>query len=261
MVLLASNSKLVAEHALGGGISSEITPWRVLNEAGAWLTNIRAWNWLAGGMEAIATTADQSWVPLPEDFGSIIGVDSGEGYEGSVTLTTLPDLLRLRANGLEAAGYYYWAAVSYDHADITGTSTEPEAEVTPTTPAAALAKKYPTARLELYPTPTASVTGGILIHYERGWRKVSEDTDTIFLPSWLEGVYHRAVRIFARGYEEEESYSKDDALDRLMMGSEWAAAIAKDTRQQTDLGRLQYGAAQDGGHVRAHRFTGIVGDL
>ena len=46
-----------------------------------------------------------------------------------------------------------------------------------------------------------------------------------------------------------------------MMGSEWHAAISKDPRQQTDLGKLQHGAAQGEGHVRAHRFTGIVGDL
>ena len=48
MVLLASDSKLVAEHALGGSISTEVTPWRVLNEAGRWLVSARAWNWHDG---------------------------------------------------------------------------------------------------------------------------------------------------------------------------------------------------------------------
>lgn len=260
MVLLASDSKLVAEHALGGSISTEVTPWRVLNEAGRWLVSSRAWNWQAGGLESLPFVAGQSYVALPEDFQSIHAVDSGQGYEGSVTLTTLADLLRLRANGLESAGYYYWCAVSWDHADITGTSTEPEAPVTPTTPADAIARRYPVPRLELYPTPRNSVTSGVLLYYERGWRELSQDTDTVFLPAWCEGIYHRAVRIFARGYEEEDTFPKDQALASLMMGPEWMAAIAHDTRLQTDLGHIQGGAVDGQSPVRAHRFTGIVGN-
>ena len=164
--------------------------------------------------------------------------------------------MKSRAVGI--AGTVYWCAVVWDHADITGTASDSNISVTPTTAAQSRARKYPAARLELFPTPTASSTEGVLIYYARQWRDVAEDTDTIFLPDWMEGVYHRAVRAWARGYEEEDTFDKDMALEKLMMGPEGRAAIHQDSVLQVNRGQIRNGQAQPRKIHLPHRFNGSV---
>jgi len=259
MTLLVSEAIGIAEHALAGPIHEKITALRCVNEAGHWLCNARPWRWLRGGLEALPFVVDQPYVDLPANFGSITAIEGGRGFPSSIELTTLEELLLYKANAVGSNGTYYTAVVTYDHADITGTSTANNATVTATTAAATAAKKKPTARLEIYPTPDTAATDGILLYYTRGWSPVSQDQDTIFVPDWMESVYLRALRCWAKGYEEDDIYSKDDMLDRFISGSEYLAAIKRDSQAQIDLGVLRGGAAMEGqDRSRPSRYNGVI---
>jgi hypothetical protein len=254
MTLLAGEALKIAEHALGGAVDPVITGLRCLNETGEWLVSARPWIYLRGGMEALDLTLDQDYIDLPADFGAIVSMDRASGSSTQFFLLTVDELLELRQGSTLAGAGTIWGAVVYDHADITGTSDGVNYNVTASTASEIRAKKHPTARLDIYPTPTLSTTGALLLYYTRGWRGVEEDTDTIFVPSWLEGVYLRALRIWAKGYEEEDSFNKDQALQSLTMGMEWRAAVTRDSNIQTEMGVLRGGAAA--GHTRWRNLDG-----
>lgn len=259
MTLLAGEALKIAEHALAGGVSPEVTGLRVLNDAGRWLVSVRPWVYLRGGMDALDLVADQDYVALPDGMGAVLKIEHKSGFSSSFILTTPDVIMQLRTTTPVAATHTFWGAVIYDHADITGTASVSGAyDVSATTAATIKATKKPTPRLDIYPMPTTSSTGGLLIHYTRGWRAIDEDTDTVFVPDWLEGVYLRAVRIWAKGYEEEDTFSKDDALDRLIVGAEYRAAVTRDSNIQMEKGVLSGGATQREGWYRS--YEGSVGD-
>ena len=157
------------------------------------------------------------------------------------------------------ATFTFWGTVIYDHADITGTKSVDNAyNVTPTTAATQKATKKPSPRLDLYPMPATSETGALLLSYTRGWNKLEEDTDTVFVPDWLESLYLRAARIFARGYEEEDIFDRDAALAGLMNGPEFQAAATRDGNIQTNLGSIEGGVGRRRGYYRS--FEGSVAD-
>lgn len=229
-----------------------------VNECGQWLVSTRNWRWLRGGLEALSLVSGQPYVDLPNGIGAIIAVDGGQGFPYSFEQTTLEEILRMRSVQAQTTGIYYFASITYEHADIAGTSTGTNHVVTPNTAAETHAKKHPTPRLELYPTPGQTVADGVLLYYQRGWRTVYEDTDTIFVPEWLQGPYLRALRIWAQGYEYSvgsgQSYDKDMALAKLVAGDEWRAAVSRDSALQNTLGRLQGGAAQRGRRWNSGRW-------
>ena len=251
MTLLAGEALDIVRHALGGEVHSAITGLRVLNETGRWLYSARPWVFLRGAMESLSFTSGQDYIDLPEDFGAIVAVDRADGFHSSLSMVTPETLLELRTTTPVAAAFKFWGCVTWDHADIEGSaSVSGGYTVTPTTAAEARAKKRPTPRLEVYPQPSATNTGALLLMYTRGWRQVLEDTDTIFVPEWLEGVYLRAARIWAQGYDKVSGYDKDGELESLVRGAEWRAAVTHDSNIQTDLGTIEGGAAQRRGWYR-----------
>ncbi len=264
MVLLASEAIVIAEHALGGEVHSAIGARRCVNEAGEWLVSARQWLWLRGGLEALPLVAAQPYVDLPSNFGTLVGVEGGEGWPHSYIQTTLADLLLMRANTTASTGQYYHCALSYNHGDITGTSTGANHTVTPTTAAQAKALKSPTPRLELYPIPGDSLADGVIVYYTRGWAVIDEaDTDSIFLPSWMESIYLQLVRLWARSYEYDVGSEgpgwKQRALMEIKFGPEWEACVNRDTAAQMDLGQLKGGAVQqDMAGIRTLRTNNSV---
>lgn len=246
MTLLAGQAKEIVEHGLAGAVHPAITSLRVLNETGEWLVSARPWVYLRGAMEALDLTSGQDYVDLPSDFGAIVSIDRTTNFTSSVFLTSTEELLSLRRGWNTAGARSIWCAVVYDHADITGTAAGSNYTVTPATAAEIKALKAPSPRLDIYPEPTSSTTGALLLYYTRGWRRVEEDTDTVFVPAWLEGVYLRAARIWAKGYEEEDSFNKDQALAVLMQGPEWGAAKTRDANIQMEVGPLRGGAVGGG---------------
>jgi len=250
MTLLAGEALKIAEHVLGGAMHPAVSGLRVLNETGEWLVSARPWRYLVGGCEALDLVAGQWYVELPEDFGAMISIAQSEGYTKDIRQSTPEEIMDLRRGLAPGGDGFIWAALTYDHADITGTSSDGLFTVTPSTAAEIRARKSPLARLQIYPEPETSATGALLLFYTRGWRSVSEDTDTIFVPSWLEGVYLRAVRIWARGYEgegvEQDSFDRDLALEKLVKGPQWRAAVTRDSNVQMEMGMLRGGAVGHG---------------
>ena len=263
MTLLAGEALKIAEHVLGGPLHTAIGGLRVLNETGEWLVSARPWKYLLGGVEALDLVAGQSYVDLPDDFGAIVSISQSVGYTKDIALSTPAEIMDLRRGLAPGGDGFIWAALVYGHADITGTSTAGIPTVTPTTAAQIRTTKAPQARLDIYPAPESSTTGALHLYYTRGWRQVSEDTDTIFIPSWLEGVYLRAARIWARGYEaegvEQETFDRDVALLKLVQGPQWRAAVTRDSHTQMDLGVLRGGAVNQGVSIW-NRWEGAVDD-
>jgi len=255
MTLIAGTAIELAEHRLQGAISPTVSALRVVNETGRILCGVRNWNWLQGQLDSLTLTAGQAYIDLPPGVTSVRAVDRGDGYRASFAWVTLESLLEIRSNAPALASPAFFGAIAYDHADIVGETSTPSYTIVPTTEEEAKAKRAPTPRIELYPTPEATGNLDMLLYYTRGWSEVYEDTDPIFIPDWMEPLYVAMLRHRARYYENESegNFDYDSAMRRLVGvpndqrspgGIEWEAAVRQDHQMQPDLGRLEGGAAQ-----------------
>ena len=91
--LLEANQHLI--HAIGGplvGISNQ----RVLDEAGQKLYRQADWNFLKRPSTTLGVVADQAYVTLPVDFGSIIKITSTDGSFWAIEGTSMGEIARMR---------------------------------------------------------------------------------------------------------------------------------------------------------------------
>jgi len=253
MTLLTGTAVEIAQHRLGGEISPTVSALRVVNETGNLLCGLRNWNWLQGMLEAVELVPGQPYVDLPPGITSVRAADRGDGYRSSFEWVTPEALLEIRSNTPHLATPAYFGAIVWDHADLTGQTTSPSYEVTPTTEAEAEARREPTPRIALYPVPSDGGNLDLLLYYTRGWRTVAEDTEPIFIPAFVEPLFLEMLRLRALYYENQDSFNYDDAMRSLIGvpadirypgGVAYEAAVRQDHQLQPDLGRLEGGAAQ-----------------
>jgi hypothetical protein len=189
------------------------------------------------------STADQagtlhtSAIALPSDFREMIAINTTSGLLRGVALTDHAELIQRRAASFVSEGFHYGAIV---HAQTSAT-----------------AGGAPTPRLEIWPAPNANETGTLTMMYRAGWKTISNDTDLISIPVWIEPLYIQLLRAFARGYEEEDAAALDQRLVSITAGVMFAAAVDRDGMVQPHYGRLRGGGAVREGFESFGNFNSI----
>ncbi len=226
MTLTYADSMKIVSRTLGG--ESQESPGDLVNWAGNWLVDVHGWGWREQPPETVAVTGGQAFVNLPLNTAQITAYDATEGLVNSLELTDMQTIIRLRTDTEIASNWNIWAAVAWN-VDANG---------------------IPQPRLELYPTPEATDTAAFTVQIRLGWSILADDTDIVQLPFWMESIYNRSVRAYARGYEEEDAMSLEEQQMRLVTGPEFRAAVRRDALTQADEGPIAGGAVAQGRVLR-----------
>lgn len=203
---------------------SQIEPVEIANEAGEWLYSLEDWNSLARPLAELSLVADQGWIDLPADFGRMVGdrITTQTGFGHRIALGTMDEVREARSSA--PGGIAFVGCIVH---------TGP-----------ALAGPRSLARLDIGPVPTQSAASAFLIAYQAGWKEVSDGSDHILVPSWMQSVYVAAATAFVGGREHEEDGSVEDRLDRLVASSLMVALRNRDLSIQTSFGELRGGVGE-----------------
>lgn len=157
---------------------------------------------------------------LPSNFRDIIAISATDSLLYGVRLTSLEQILQNRTSQIEVTtSWNYQAAVNYEGSP-------------------------PVPRLEIWPDPQSSQTGVFTIFYRAGWTRVTQDSVNIDVPQWIDSLFLRLVRYFARGYEREDVFEMRQMLDSVMDSPEFIMAAHRDGMTQPFYGKLRGGGAQ-----------------
>ncbi len=198
------------EHELGGSPAHELSATQIVNEAGRHLFSMNEWTFRTRPPTTLGLTASQAYIALPSDFDELVAYSPASGKSEVFTLTKAADLAHHRTHPVGKAGDYWMALVQPTQVATTSGS--------------------PVQRLELWPTPAATVSSVMNIWYRALWTELDSEDDVPNIPLWVEPVFVRTVRAFAIGYHTE---SIDERLASLEESPIMQAAKRKDARTGT----------------------------
>lgn len=147
----------------------------------------------------------------------------------SAELTTLAQILDYRTHAVPVSNFVRFLALSYQHAGGSGGAQTP--------------------RLEVYPTPTAALSGALTLFYRAGWTDLSDDVDAVSVPPWIEALYLQVLAAFARGLEEEDEAPLSTRLLEVRAGALFEAAVRDDADLEPSLGSILGGAVPSYGKM------------
>lgn len=182
--------KNAAEHALGGVPDSRISSGLIVNRAINHLVNAHAWDWRQT-IASLDYTATQGYIDLPTDFGELIQLQASGGRLStvrSVSPATFMSLLNRASSSESELALSYFLAIA------------PQ-----TTPTA-----VPRWRLNIHPTPAASVTGALALLYRKmvpvfAITGTADDAKVPAIPAGQHDTLYALVRAFAVSMEEDPS--------------------------------------------------------
>lgn len=221
-------------HALGKSApASPLTATIHVNDAVGWMCSSHQWSWLQEDLSLNLVDA-QAYVAMPSDFGRLLVAHRVTTFARLVPVS-FDKLIQYRATQLSAVegmvGFYYCLRA------------EKQASVT----------AAPVWRMELYPTPSASETGGIVGIYQRLPRAMTTGTDVPDMPD----EYHIALKYLCRAMaiqSEEDRMSSDwDRYNEAI-----AILKQKDGDVQSDLGQMEGGIfthTLDSAHLYPNSIT------
>ena len=208
------------EHQLGNSPSAGVTSLQLVNDALRELCSVHAWKWRNGGPYTLDLTADQSYVELPADFGELNSLTYPGTLLKSMTPTTFAQLQRMRATEVLSPQYQYYYAINTGRIDDDFPEEGLSIQV-----------------IELYPTPTESVTDALTITYLRDVPDLELDADVPQIPLWLDHCLMLLVRAKAAVIEDDDPDSPSiQEYNRV-----FKQMIARDSRSQTRYGIMRGG--------------------
>lgn len=211
-------------HTLGGDDPASETPAiQIINEAGNHLINMRRWNFLDREATALNLAASQAWLDLPADFGEVIQLHKASNMNGDMVPVSPHEIDYMRASPTLPVMFTLWWAIEWVGSN---------------------AQTPPTARVAIYPTPTANVIGAVILRYRATWTTLNADADFAVIPVWCETLLRQLVIAFARGYMEEDTATLDERLELISQGSVFKACERRDSVVQVNMGQMTGGAAQ-----------------
>lgn len=231
MALSAERCIGFIRHALRGKPDPAIGDFVIINMAGQHWQAMHPWKALCRPPYLITQTADTPTFILPPDFGSAISLRRSPGASvPQFAWSDLDTVARARAEapaGLDAL-LGYVAQGGQDDSDQT-------------TP-------VPGPQIEIYPTPTSTISGAYTLHYRARFREVSKPQDIIGIPDWGQHdlLFIEILRALAIGWESLDT-TDPDATTRLELvnrSSVFMRAKEADARIQPYYGGLRGGAAE-----------------
>ena len=182
-------------HSLGNPAeaSLDITAGTIVNDALEHLAAMHEWPWLSTGQTFLSVTADQAYVELPADFGTLIAIEHDIAWANRMEPTTWQRMLELRTVVQQSWSSGYWYVIQLGNVE----QGQEDAGLS-----------LPT--LELYPTPATSTANAIRLVYRRFLRRLEADTDRPQWPSYMDRLLSLLARAFAAtDYDEnpESAYT------------------------------------------------------
>jgi len=198
--------KLACQHAAGGiATPASGSSWEdVVKDSIRHITCMHAWTWRERLM-LLDLAADQEVVDLPDNFGQLVSLARTDKITACrrVSLSRINEL-RSYPIAIEVGVMLY--CVTGDNVPYT---------------------------LEIYPTPTATVTGALRGVYLRGPEYPATDSDTVSMPESFGTALKALCRAWAKG-EELDS----DGTDATKFRDCITAAIAEESGIENDLGMM-----------------------
>lgn len=193
---------------------------RVVNDAIEFIADLHSWSWLETGQQSLDVVADQDYIELPADFGSLVAIEHVDGYARVMIPTTWAQLLKMRQDSINDWSRSYWYVINLGNVE---TGQEDAGLSLPT--------------LNLYPTPSENVTGGIQIVYRRFLRRLVNDDDRPQWPAYMDRFLSLVARGFARLDHDEEAISPEMAQAQQML----PALLERDGERRPSRGVMRGG--------------------
>jgi hypothetical protein len=213
------------KHALGGNLAAELSPLRIINEAGRRLVAAHGWRYLQGRTTTLDTVSGQNYVVLPEDFQRLISIYMTDSLVKKVTVSSMDELIQMRTTTIAISNLNYWVAIVHEQEDP-GIGAQ-------------------TPRLEIWPTPDADEEGIITLFYRAGWAEMRLDSDCLSIPRFIEPLYIEILRAVAEGYERPGMVGHiTELVGRVLAGPTMKGCIRQDSQIQYTVGALRGGAVE-----------------
>lgn len=223
MTLTVAQATAHIEHRLAGKAGDPYSGTWLVNNTGLWLTAAHPWRWLKSKTATLDTVAGQDYITLPSDVRSVVEIQPTDGRTRFFTLTTEDQLLKFRTEGT-SSNLHTWGAVTHK----------------------AATDGAPSLVLDIWPTPTESSSDFYRVTYQRGWTRVTTDSDYVDIPEWMEPLFVAAVREMAVGLEEEDSAGVPSyaRLEAFAQSGFFKRFAAQDGGVSSQLGTIRGGAAE-----------------
>lgn len=193
-----SNYKAAIVHALGSNPATGETAGELANDALQQLCHMHPWNWNRGGPVSLDLTTGQDYIELPQDFGVVESVTYPGTIARQMIPTTISDIQRMRSYLVMPPSFMFYYAVNSGQTEedfITRTGGTPN----PADPTQGLSINV----LEIYPTPTNTVTDAISLVYRRSIDRMELDADIPAIPPWMDYALDLLCRSLAVTLEDD----------------------------------------------------------
>ena len=121
MTLTAHDAIRHIEHTLASDGVPAVGAMRILNDAGNFLVNMHNWRWLESEQATLDFEKDTNYIWLPSNFRELLGVQTADGLNQGIQMTTQQKLLELRAVAV-ANSFVYQAAVVHAQRQVAASS-------------------------------------------------------------------------------------------------------------------------------------------
>lgn len=217
----------------------------MINRAGRVMSGMRNWAYLRRIAE-LDLVAGEYDVDMPSDFVKLEAQESSETIVGAVSLVGMQELLRLRANVASGSGNNYRGAIfAKDNAATNGGP--------------------PTYVLKLDRPVVTAQSNAFTIVYYTGWQSVSEDTNEIKIPEFMDELFLQVLRAYVQDYAFENMNGKNyRSLDERMRGIYRGVifeAACRDDQPQDEFGAIEGGHTEEGSYFRDWGSDSTVGDI
>ena len=214
-------------HYLGNPDSStlDITAATMVNDALEQIAAIHQWNWLSTSDQSLDITADQDYVELPADYGTLIAIEHDESWTDQMIPVSWQTLLWFRQYPVRSwtSGYFY--VITTGNVEL---GQEDAGLSLPT--------------INLYPTPAEDQPDAIQFVYRRFLRRLKDDTDRPQWPPYMDRALSLLSRSFAAVDYDDDPQSAYNAQFYQMI---------EDLKVQDGLSQRSYGVPA--GAVSARR--------
>jgi hypothetical protein len=226
-MLAADIYKRIRFAADGADLPPETSVQDMANEAGTLLSGLWGWRYLQGRRMAVDIIADQEHIELPDDFMTLEDVRTRNHTVSIVWLGTgrsQNELEVFDVTPYSLAVTVQWATV--DPLTSRGVRTDKTGAI---------------PILRTSPVPDTDFLASVLVAYQAGWTRISDDNDTVILPDFMFPLYLEVSAEYALGVINRETMDVNMRMARIAAGPLFSQARRIDSNIQPTTGTVRNG--------------------